>query len=277
MGVFNGLLTAFGFGTADFFVTRASRRVGPLRSLYLIQCFGLLALLALVLIRREAPPELSMAWLWMLLLGVVDFVGLYCLYRAFTIGSLAICSPIAASYAVVTGMLALATGERPPGLVLVGAAVLVIGVAIVARGGGGGPSTLAGVPEALAAALLLGIFFWGMDSITDEMGWLWPVVINRAQMLLCALVILAPRGEATVRPEPGTGRLLLAASLLDTLGFVAFNLGLAHAFTTTTTALGSLYSAVAVVLAWLFLRERLSRAQWAGIAIILAGVLLVTL
>jgi drug/metabolite transporter (DMT)-like permease len=272
-----GLLTAAGFGTADFFVTRASRRVGPLRSLYLIQCFGLIALLALVLIRREAPPELSITWLWMLLLGAVDFAGIYCLYRSFTVGSLAICSPIAASYAVVTGLLALATGERPPNLVLAGAVVLVIGVAIVARGGGGGPSTVAGVPEALAAALLLGIFFWSMDRITEEMGWLWPVVINRAQMLLCALIVLARRGEATVRPEPGTGTLLLAASLLDTLGFIAFNLGLEHGFTTTTTALGSLYSAVAVVLAWLFLRERLAGRQWAGIAVILTGVLLVSL
>ena len=39
----------------------------------------------------------------------------------------------------------------------------------------------------------------------------------------------------------------------------------------------SLFSAVTVLMAWVILRERLSRAQWAGVAVILFGVLLVSL
>jgi drug/metabolite transporter (DMT)-like permease len=272
-----GLLTAAGFGTADFFVTRASRRIGPFRALYLIQLFGLLALLGVALARREEPPGASIHWLWMVLLSLLSFGGMLCLYRSFTIGALAICSPIAASYAVVTGILAYATGERPPGPALVGAAVLVVGVAIVARGSGAaGAAGLAGVPEALGAALLLGITFWGVDGIVDEMGWLWPVIILRVVMLACALAAVSRQREAHPRPELGTGRFILLAALLDSLALVSLNLGLERTFTTTTAALGSLYSAVAVVLAWLFLRERLARAQWFGIAVILAGVLLVS-
>jgi uncharacterized membrane protein len=278
LGIFYGLLTAFGFGTADFFVTRTARRVGTLRSLYLIQIFGLAALLLVALIGGEEPPPRSLAWLIILVLSVIDFGGMFLLYRSFTIGSLAICSPIAASYAVVTGILALATGERPPDLVLVGAAVLVIGVAVVAGGTGSMSGvTLAGVPEALGAALILGFFYWGVDSVVDDLGWLWPVAVNRAVMLVCAAAILLGRGEASPRPELGAGLPLLAAALLDTLGAISLNLGLERSFTTTTAALGSLYSAVAVVLAWLVLRERLSRPQWAGIAVILAGILLVSL
>lgn len=277
MGIFYGLLTALGFGSADFFVTHASRRAGPMRALYAIQLVGLLALLAVVLARREAVPSRSDTWLWAVLLGAVDFAGMYCLYRAFTVGSLAVCSPIAAGYAVVTGMLTLIDGERPPALALLGALALVAGVAVVARGAGAaGGATLAGVPFAVAAAGLLGVFFWGMDDVTAAWGWLWPVVVTRAAMLVCAAALLARSGGLSPRPEPGTGRLLVAAALLDTLALAAFNLGVERAYTTTTTALGSLYSTVAVVLAWLFLGERLGRLQQAGIGAILLGVLLVS-
>lgn len=276
MGVFYGLLTAAGFGSADFFVTQASRKVGPLRSLYIIQIFGLLALFSVAILRRDTPPDLSWMWLRMAGFGVVHFGGMYLLYRAFTVGSLAICSPIAASYALVAGILAFIGGERLPGSALAGAIVIIAGVIVVSRGSSGGPTTLAGVPEALGAAVLLGLYFWGLDAVTQEMGWLWPVIINRAAMLVCAFAILVRIGQANPRPESGAGLFLFLGAVLDSGGQVALNLGLEHSYTTTTVALGSLYSAVAVLLAWFFLKERLARAQWAGIAAILAGVLLVS-
>jgi uncharacterized membrane protein len=43
------------------------------------------------------------------------------------------------------------------------------------------------------------------------------------------------------------------------------------------TALASIFSAVTVLLAWVFLRERLHVVQWAGVAGLLIGVLLVSL
>jgi drug/metabolite transporter (DMT)-like permease len=277
LGVFYGLLTAVGFGTADFMVTGVSRRIGPMRAVYLIQVFGLIALAGVAVVRREPLPPAGSAWVLAALFGLVNFGGMYFLYRSFTVGSLSVCSPIAASYAVVTGLLALASGERPPRLVLLGALILVMGVIVVARGSGGGAASLAGVPEALTAAGFIGVFFWGMDGVTDDLGWLWPVIVDRVVMLCCAFALLVRAGAISPEPEPGTGRLMIAASGMDTLGLVAFNLGIERAFTTSTSALGSLYSAIAVVLAWLFLRERLARAQWAGIGAILTGILLVSL
>ncbi len=278
MGIFYGLLMAVCFGTADFLVTRSSRRVGPIRALYLIQVFGLGALFLIAIVRGEGAPEWSNTWLQAGAISIAGFSGMFFLYRAFATGSLSLVSPISASYAVVTGLLALSFGERPPGLVLIGAGVLTFGVVIVSRGSGGGTATLAGVPDALIAALFLGVFFWGMGEVAEEWGWLWPVIVNRCVQFVCALTILTRRSERlSIRPENGAGRLLIGAALFDTAALLAFNLGIAESFTTTTTALGSLYSAVAVVLAWIFLKERLSLLQWVGILTILAGVLLVSL
>ena len=277
LGIFYGLLMAVSFGTADFLVTRSTRKVGPLRALYLIQIVGLSALLLTAIARGESLPGWSNIWIHAISLSIAGFSGMFFLYRAFAIGTLSLVSPISASYAVVTGLLALAFGERPPGLVLIGAGVLIIGVVIVARGSGGGSAGLAGVPDAIVAALFLGLFFWGMGDVANEWGWLWPVLVNRCVQFVCALVLLRRGGESlSIRPELGNGKLLAGAALFDTAALLSFNLGVAESFTTTTTALGSLYSAVAVVLGWIFLKERLSPPQWAGIATILAGVLLVS-
>jgi drug/metabolite transporter (DMT)-like permease len=226
----------------------------------------------------------------MVLAAAVNFAGTLLLYRAFAVGTLAVVSPVASGFAVVTGLLAFAAGERPPGLVVVGAGLLVVGVAAVAGGvGGGAARSPAGVPEALGAALCLGVYFWALAGLTPALGWVWPVVVTRAVQLSLALVALrAGRGrvpaEAGRRRRPllggaagATGLAVAGAALLDTAALVAFNLGLGSAYTTVTTALASLYSAVAALLAWALLRERLAPSQWAGVGVILAGVLLVSL
>lgn len=200
-----GLLTAVGFGLSDFAVTLASRRAGPLRSLYLIQAVGSVLLLGL-------PPCL-------VALGVIDFAGMYLLYRAFTAGSLSIVSPVAASRAVVTGMIALVVGERPPGLALLGTSVLVSSVIVVSRGSSGdrGGAGLAGVPEALLDSLFLGVYVWGMAGLTGEWGLLWPVSINRAVQLVGAFAVLAGTGQrVSLKPEARTGLLLVAAGVIET-------------------------------------------------------------
>jgi uncharacterized membrane protein len=43
------------------------------------------------------------------------------------------------------------------------------------------------------------------------------------------------------------------------------------------SVLASLYGAVTVLLAWIFLRERLDMSQWFGIVMIFVGVVLVSL
>jgi drug/metabolite transporter (DMT)-like permease len=94
--------------------------------------------------------------------------------------------------------------------------------------------------------------------------------------LLCALLVLGVRGPFKFRLIWQTTPLLLVAAMLDSGALLSFNLGIGQAYTTITTALTSLYSAVTVLLAWMFLHERLTSGQWAGVGVILTGVFLVS-
>ena len=95
---------------------------------------------------------------------------------------------------------------------------------------------------------------------------------------LVAVLARRRRGE-TLRVSLGVGIVALAigAAVADTLAWFMYIRGSATGYATIVTALASLFSVVTVLLAWRFLRERLALHQWAGVGIILLGILLVSL
>lgn len=113
-----------------------------------------------------------------------------------------------------------------------------------------------------------------------KLGYAWPLVLLKAMAAGSSLLLLRMRREpGGGAPRFGARVVLLAAgaAVADTLAWGAYFLGTASSYVSVVTALASLFSVVTVILAWRFLRERLAAHQWAGVAIILAGIALVSL
>ncbi|MBX0331088.1 DMT family transporter [Oscillochloris sp. ZM17-4] len=274
MGVIFGLLAALGWGSGDFLISRAARAIGPIQAMLYIQLVGIAALGALLLARRDLPPTELRAWGLGVAANMFNLGGTMLLYRAFSIGSLSIVSPIAASFAVVTIPLALLGGERPGALALAGAALVVGGVVVVSRGHGGEGGPPRGVPEAIGAACCIGLYFWSVGFATPLLGTVWPVLLGRAIALLAALGVMLARGGRPAPVPAGLWPTLIAASLLDTAAFIFYNIGISSGYVSVVSALASIFSAVTVLMAWVFLRERLRVVQWAGVAGLIVGVFL---
>ncbi len=276
MGVLFGLIAAFGWGAGDFVISRIARKIGPLPTLLYVQLAGLLTICLVLLVRRDPfPADLGV---WALAAGVnmLNVVGTLCLYRALAVGTLAIVSPLTASFAVVTALLAVLGGERLAPATLLGVAVVVGGVIVVARAPGASAASLEGVPAAFGAALCYGIFFYLLVPVTASMGIAWPVLVARILTGATAALLLLVRREQPPQLTPRLAGAMLLATSLDTLGFLGYNSGISTAYVSVVTAMASIFSAVTVLLAWVFLHERLAPSQWAGVAAVLAGVLLVS-
>jgi len=69
---------------------------------------------------------------------------------------------------------------------------------------------------------------------------------------------------------------IVGVGLLDTGAYVFNNYGMRLEQTSVVSVLASLYGAVTVALAAIFLREPISRLQWLGIFAIFAGITLIT-
>jgi drug/metabolite transporter (DMT)-like permease len=289
MGILLGLLTALSWGGSDFLARFATHRIGTLRTMLYMQSTGFI-LLTIFLPRLGGWGHLAdgsgwQPWAWGALAGALNFLATLTLYRSFEIGKLAVVAPISASYPVLTVLLSLLSGEHLGAARAIGIACTLLGVVLVA----GGEKTQdtddeealrrsgKGICLALCSAIGFGFLFWLLGTqIVPRTGATQTVwLIRLTSSLLTALLILAAR--KTIKPP--TDRVagwILGMGLTDTGAFVMNNFGMQVEQVAVVSVLASLYGAVTVGLAAIFLREHVSRWQWFGIVAIFAGIFLIS-
>ena len=135
-----------------------------------------------------------------------------------------------------------------------------------------------GVGWALLAALGFGVLFWFLGFyVVPAVGPAISVWVIRLTAFSVLAIAAIPAGQILKLPIGGVWWLLAAVGFLDTAAFVANNAGLHTGQVSVVSVLASLYGAVTVLLAWIFLREKLERTQWLGIVLIFAGIVLVSI
>lgn len=296
MGLFWGLGAALAWGVSDFFGSFSSRRAGAYQASFFLQVTGFAALntfliaaggwkfLAVGAVQGWRP------WMWAVAAGLCNTAGSLAFYRSLEVGTLSIVMPITSSFPALTLIFALLSGERVTWHRVGGIFTILAGVILAstsfaqAAGAAGSPSSpgrshfARGVGFAVVAALGFAAMFWILGfRVMPVLGAYASVWMLRLTSLL-ALALIAVPARQSLRPPPGNVWWLFAATgLLDTAAFLLNNSGLKTGEVAVVTVLASLYSAVTVFLAWIILRERLERSQWAGVFLIFAGIVLVSL
>jgi drug/metabolite transporter (DMT)-like permease len=289
MGILLGLLTALSWGSSDFLARFATHRIGTLRTMLYMQFTGFLMLtIALPWLGgwgHLADGSGWRPWAWGALAGSLNFIATLTLYRSFEIGKLAVVAPISASYPVLTVLLSLLSGEHLRTARALGIACTLLGVVLVAGGerppDAGDEDGLQrsgkGIALALCSAVGFGFLFWLLGArivpATGATQTVW--LIRLTSSALTAALILVARKSI----NPPTDRVagwILGMGLTDTGAFVMNNFGMRVEQVAVVSVLASLYGAVTVGLAAIFLREHVSRWQWLGILAIFAGIFLIS-
>ena len=309
LAIILGLTGAVCWGGADFAARFASRRVGAYRTLFFMQFFGFIALSAYLKFRGGFFEGIAPGWHpWALaaLAGVINMIASLSLYYSFQIGVMSIVAPVSSAYPALTVALAIASGERITALRGVGLAVTLVGVILAATTFT--PSAASPVNEspvnanpvkespaketatketahlskgvgwALLAALGFGVLFWFLGFyVVPAVGPTISVWVIRLTSFSVLAVAAIPARQGLKLPIGSVWWQLAAVGFLDTAAFVANNAGLHTGQVSVVSVLASLYGAVTVLLAWIFLREKLERSQWLGIILIFAGIVLVSI
>ena len=314
MGILLGLIAAVGWGAGDFFVRGATHVIGTYRSVIYMQLFGLVGLSIFLVSSGYFNHSLALVgmwpWLWGLVAAALNVASSLALYQALKIGVVSVMSPVVASYAVVTVILSFLSGESVSQLHAIGMSVVLVGIvcAVIVLPRitritrkveeHANPANIANIVDtentaerlpllqrlprglliALGAAVGYGVTFWILGfRVTPYLGGIAPVWLIRLSTPVM-LVIAAPLVRQGVAiPQGRVWWTLAIAGILDTTAYVAYTLGVTVAQVSVMSVLASLYSAVTVLLAALFLRERLHWNQWLGIGAILVGVGLINL
>ncbi|MBE3557732.1 MAG: DMT family transporter [Ktedonobacteraceae bacterium] len=293
MGIFLGLVAAVGWGAGDFLARHVTHRIGTYRTLLFIQLAGVCGLSVFLLSTGELQHLLAgaswQAWAWAMLAVLLNVLSTASLYRAFEVGTLMLVSPIAASYAAVTVLLAVLSGETLSHLHDIGIGIVLLGVIAAATPlvklparqelpDKGKSKAVPGIIWALLAAVSYGITFWLLGfRVTPVLGSVVPIWLIRL-MTPCLLTVCAPLLRQSIRlPRGRIWWAIIGVSVLDTLAYVAYAFGITLGQVSIITVLSSLYSVVTVILAWIFLREQLQSSQWFGVGAIFVGVALVNM
>jgi drug/metabolite transporter (DMT)-like permease len=289
-----GLAGAVFWGGADFAARFSSRRVGAYRTLLYMQLFGFVALSAYLKFTggfSRVGAHGWHPWAFAVAAGLMNMTASLALYYSFQVGVMSIVAPVSSSYPALTVMLSLLSGERLAPVRGAGLAVTLVGVILAATSfaapapSGSDPSAPArskahvsrGVGWAIFAAVFFGLLFWFLGyyvvPVVGSVVSVWVIRLTSFSVLALGAV---PARQTIGLPGGRVWWLLAAVGVMDTAAFIANNAGLATGQVSVVSVLASLYGAVTVLLSWIFLRERLERTQWLGVALIFVGIVLVS-
>ncbi|WP_432076691.1 EamA family transporter [Streptomyces wuyuanensis] len=281
------LVAALLFGLVHFLSGLLARRADSYAVAAFGQLGGIVLMLAVVVVTwaagvdaplLSAPHITAGALGWGAVSGVGTGIGVAYLYRGLAAGQMSVVAPLSnvagVTLPVVVGVAVL--GERPSPPAWLGVAAAVPALWLVSRSGRpGGPATAAGARFGLLAGVGFAVQFLAISRIDPAAG-LWPILTARVVATL-TIALMARAAGATLRLPRGLALPALAVGSMGAVALVLYQVATLHQLLALATVLASLYPAVPVVLAIVFLRERPTSVQIAGLLCTGIAVVLIAL
>jgi drug/metabolite transporter (DMT)-like permease len=263
-------LTAVGvWGSSDFLGGVGARRANAFLFTAIVHISGMVVMGTIALMVGSSFPGHASV-VWSLMAGAVGGIALAFFYRSLASGNMGLIAPVAAvlSAAIPTIVTAFAEGLPSPrhvfGFILAG-----IGVWLISRSEAG-----IGRPKGLGMAVLAGIGFAGFYLCVHRAGnasALWTATCSRfGSLVVTGAFVLFGRHLRTV-PAPVLG-IAVVAGILDITGSAVFVRASQLGRLDDAVVISSLYPAITVLLARIFLHEHFSRARTIGMVAALAAV-----
>ncbi|HEY2327284.1 MAG TPA: DMT family transporter [Gaiellaceae bacterium] len=274
MAVLLALGSSLVWGAADFSGGSLTRRVPVFPVTVVSQGAGFVALLVVIGVRGD----LNGRSLWLgLIAGAGGGAGLAAFYRALSLGTMSIVSPLVACGAVVPFGISIATGERPSGLAVGGCVAALAGAVLASaeerRAGSADRARAILLAGVAAVALGLFVYFLGLGSREGDS---LSTLVGARIGSLSLLIVLAGATRASLRVPRKWLAAVVLVGLADVSANALFALASGHGLLALVSVLGSLYPIVTVLLAYVLLGERLTRPQKLGISLALAGVVAIS-
>jgi drug/metabolite transporter (DMT)-like permease len=271
--ILGGFGAALMFSVGTLCSSRSSRMIGSLSVLAWVMLSGLVVNLVGVAV-VGLPAHLSGATLgWMLTAGAGNLGGLALSYTALRNGKVGLVAPIASTEGAIAAVVAVLAGEPLGTVSALLLAAIVCGVALAAAAPEElpveGERKALAVSLASAAAVAFGVSLFATGHISGSLTLPWVLLPPRLLGVAAVTIPLAltRRLRLTRRAVP----LVLAGGMSEVLGFSSYTLGARHGIA-VAAVLVSQFAAISSVAAYLLFRERLTRPQLTGVAIVIVGV-----
>jgi drug/metabolite transporter (DMT)-like permease len=271
-----GIASAATWGAADFIGGLASKRTSPYRILFLAEIAGFIPFCFLALLLREPMPSVAD-----MLLGagssLLGLTGLLFLYRALADGKMTIAAPVSALFAALIPVIfGFFTLGAPSLTTMTGFGFAFVAVWLISQTGmANWRFNFMDLRLPLLSGLFFGLYFLIIHRATLN-AFFWPLAAARfAGVLAFGLFALIARQPAL--PPRELWGLCVINGVLDIGGNAFYVLAAQIGRIDVAAVLGALYPASTVLLAWIFLKERITWLQTFGVLLAFIAIVLFTL
>ena len=270
-----GIIAAFAWGFHDICVRYLSQRTPLMASLLTVLIVGLAFHISVMVVKEGFAPLTSQTTWLAILSGVLFLMASLGLYGAFQRGPVKLVAPIIASYPVLSFAWAVLRGAEISMWQWGAVIIIIIGVSLVAalaqhESEKNPPAGLTIAFAVTAAFGFAGTFAIGQYA-SEISGHLPVALLTRVTaiiILVAAMIIMQLPFWAGFRALP-TLVLMGVADGIALLCLLAAG-GLQDAQYAAVSS--SCFGLLTILMAWAFLREKMTPPQWAGCAIAFAGI-----
>lgn len=269
-----GLLSAFTWGAGDFNGGLAAKRSNPYGVVVVAHIISLGLLLLLVPIIGEPIPPWQ-DWLWGGAAGLAGGIGLLILYRALADGRMSVAAPVSALLAAALPVLVGIVKDGNPGAWVLFGFMLALAAVWLVSGGEGWIIRFDDLRQPVIAGITFGAFFIFLER-ASQTALLWPLIAVRIVSISSLLGYALLTRQPWIPKRESLAPIILS-SVLDTVGNASYALSARMGRLDVAAVLGALYPGATVVLAWIFLKENISRVQTIGILLALSAIVMLTI
>jgi drug/metabolite transporter (DMT)-like permease len=280
MSVLLGLVAALCWSTHDLLARRFAGNAGPFRMSFWIMLAGGALLAVPVVWRGQLLAGEGYAVITALAMGLVYAFAIGALLLAFSLAPVSIVGPLTAGYPALVVVWGLWQGHVPTWPQWLAIALVLAGVLIVSRNGHDddhADTVVTGkMPLVIAAALIADLAFAATvimgQSATEGLGEYEVTFLSRFPAAALLLLMML-KDRAQLAPLSTAGQLaIVAMAACDVTAVTAINAAAWFPNRELGAMAISSYGALSVLMAMIFLRERVTALQWFGIILVVVGV-----
>jgi drug/metabolite transporter (DMT)-like permease len=288
IAILTGAGGMLGWGLADFFAKKTIDQIGDIIALAWGHLFGTGLLVAVWSFQAAAGQSVSIpkglrTWTFLFLFGAGQAVIYLLVYRGFSKGKVGLLAPVFACFSGLTAVLSITLfGERlrgwlPAALGLIFTGVLLINAdAAAIRTGRFRFSQIGGFREIAVATILAALWTILWDKFVEGEAWITYALWMYGFMTLTILVVAAIGRQDLRKVDGSLFKFLFLIGLCETGAYLAITLGYSTTrFTSVVAILSGAFSLPTIILARLFLKEKITALQTFGGLVTVLGIMLV--
>ena len=269
-----------GWGIYDFLGGVFAKQIGSFKSLFWSQLAGLISIFLLAIFFKPGINIPVLVIILSFIAAILYSAGYLFFFKGFETGNVSIIAATMNLWAVFTMLFAfIFMGQRLSALQTVGVLMIILGATLASLNWSEIRNQRfqlsAGVKEAAFGAFFFGIFWNISEIISEKVGWLLTTLFIKSGIILFLLIIslLTKQVIGLTKISTKTKTIILLMGGIEAGAVALVNYGLTIGDAILITPIASALSIVTIVLAVVFLKDKISKPQGFGIVMAVAGII----